>query len=51
MSTPVWHYSRDPYMMGTACGRRVIDIAIVTSEPRDATCKKCVASAEMMGEL
>jgi len=49
MSNPVWHYSRDPYM--TACGRKVTDVWIATSEPREATCKKCVLSADSMGEL
>lgn len=48
MSKPAWHYSRDAWT--TACGRRVIDVAITTSEPREATCKACIASAEAMGE-
>lgn len=42
MAQPAWHYSNDTW--STACGRSVYDVAIVTSEPRDATCKKCVSS-------
>lgn len=49
MSNPIWHYSRNAW--DTACGRQVSRVAVSTSEPREATCKKCIASAEEMGEL
>lgn len=49
MAQPAWHYTRGPWI--TACGRRTDEVRIVTSEPREATCKKCVASADPMGEL